>query len=618
MSFNEKKTVAEMVLEMEKNDENAETTSSRYVTQSMREDINKTEAYINSKHVSGDKDYMGRDKPFFNIVMAARNVWYRATDIDRKDIKIRADKQTDVIKAFLATLKLQEWMKKVDFGQFLNDWGLSLATHGSTVSKFVEKDGGLTAQVIDWNNFLCDQIDFNSGLKVEKLWLTPSQLKQNKSYDKEMVEGLIENTTTRKTIDGQQKDNKSDYILVYEVHGELPLSTLLLSQGKEPKEGDDDIFVQQMHAISLQESKETDTGDKEGESYTLYSGKEAKDPYMITHLIKKDGQTYSGGAVKNLFEAQWMVNHSEKQIKDQLDLASKIVYQTSDGSFVGQNVLTNIENGDILLHKNGEPLTRLAGSPDIVAMQSFKGDWQNIANQINGINEAMVTAPKSGSAWRQTQAALQEAHSLFEVMTQNKGLAIIQILRNYVIPHFKKTLSDSDEISMILEDYQIKQIDNMYVPAEITRMMNQRKDDIILSGEIYDPTQEEGLIASTEEEIRSSLTGNQRFIKPSEVDSKTWKEVFDDMEMDLEIDVTGEVRDVQGALATLTTVLSTVASNPAILQDPNAKMIFNKILMLSGGISPIEISATQAQPIPQQVAEMVGGGQQPGVEQLTQ
>ena len=50
------KTIADIVLELEQQDEMGETTSSRYVTSSMRDDIDKTEAYINSKHISGDTD----------------------------------------------------------------------------------------------------------------------------------------------------------------------------------------------------------------------------------------------------------------------------------------------------------------------------------------------------------------------------------------------------------------------------------------------------------------------------------------------------------------------------------------------------------------------------------
>lgn len=595
----EVKSIYDLVREMENSDKNGQTIHSAYVTTSMREDIDKTEAYLNSKHISGDTDYLGREKPFFNIVIAARNIWYRATDIDRKNIMIRATKEEDEIKAFLATILLQEWMRKVNFGRFLNDWGLSLASHGSSILKFIEKNGELSCQVVDWSNVLVDSVDFESSIKIEKFWFSPAQLKKQEGYDKELVDKLLDNLTIREILGGQKKDTKSDYIPVYEVHGELPLSFLT------NKESDEETYVQQVHIVSFKEKKDT---DKESEEYTLYSGRESKDPYMITHLIKKDGQTYAGGAVKNLFEAQWMVNHSEKMIKDQLDLASKIVFQTSDGSFAGQNVLTNIENGDILSHKPNEGLTMLNNKPDIVAMQSFKADWQNISAQINGISEAMFGQnPPSGTAWRQTQALLQESHSLFELMTENKGLAIVDMLTNYIIPYFKKKLNNSDEISAILEDHQLKQIDSRYVPNEAKRRVNRKIKETILSGNVYDPGFQAADLEAATQEIKNTLKGNQRFIKPSEISSTTWKDIMKDLEWDVEIDTTGEIKDTQGVLATLGTVLQTVASNPTVLQDPNTKMVFNRILSLTGSISPLEIQSTQSAVQPQPAMASVGG-----------
>lgn len=589
----EVKSISQLVREMEDLDTNGVTTSSKYVTQSMREDINTTEAYLNSKHISGDTDYLGREKPFFNIVIGARNIWFRATDIDCKNIKLRATKDEEMIEAFVATIKFQEWIKKQSFGQFLNDLGLSLASHGSTVSKFIERENELIAQVMDWNNIIVDPIDFENNVKIEKLWFTPSQLLKQKGYDKEKVKELLSQVETRETITGEQKDNKSGYIPVYEVHGELPLSLLTND------EKDDETFVQQIHIVSFLAKK--DNKDKYDE-YTLYSGREKQDPYFITHLIKKDGQTYAGGAVKNLFEAQWMVNHSQKQIKDQLDLASKIIFQTSDGSFVGQNMLSSIENGDILKHEINQPLERLSDNADISALQAFKADWQSVANQINGISEAMQgeNAP-SGTAWRLVQAQLQESHSLFELMTENKGLAITEMIRRYVLPFFKKQLNNNEQISAILEEENIKQIDSMYVPNEVTRRLNQKKKETILSGEIFDPGFEAADMAEANAEISKTLTGNQRFIKPSDVPNKTWKEVFDDMEFDIDIDITGEAKDVQGAMATLTTIFQVVASNPAVLQDPTVKMMFSKILNLSGVVSPLELSqGSQPPPQPQQ------------------
>lgn len=589
----ELKSVSQLVREAEQNDQDGSTQFSKYVSGNMREDIAITEAYLNSKHISGDTDYMGRSKPFFNIVTAIRNVWYRATDVDIKDIVI-TDKNP--VKALLATILFQDWMKKAKFSKFLNAWGLSLASHGSAVSEFLEQDGELKASVLDWNNLVVDPIDFENNLKIKILWLTPSQLRKNKSYDKKLVKRLLESRTTRKTNEGQTKDQKSDYIKVYEVHGELSQAQYNQAKGEDYDEKDEDEFFDQMHVITFQDKREADT-DEEG--YTLYVGREAKSPHYLSHLIEKDGQTYTGGAVKNAFDAQWMVNDAEKNIKDHLELASKQIYQTSDGSFVGQNALVNIEQGDVLVHKINEPITRIQNTADINALQSFKADWQGVASQINGVSEAMMgAAPKSGTAWRQTQALLQENHSLFELMAENKGIALIEMLREYVIPFFKKQLNNSKEISSILEEHQIKQIDAMYLPNEVMRRVNNKKKDTILSGAIYDTGTEAADMMSAEAEIKGNLTGNQRLIKPSEISSGTWKEFFKDMEWELDIDVTGETKDVQGALATLSTVLQTIAGNPMVLQDPNFKMIFNKIISMTGTISPLELSTVQSQPAP--------------------
>ena len=47
------------------------TLMSRYVRTDLWDDINTIYAYLNSKHISGRKDSLGRDKPFFNIVLSA-------------------------------------------------------------------------------------------------------------------------------------------------------------------------------------------------------------------------------------------------------------------------------------------------------------------------------------------------------------------------------------------------------------------------------------------------------------------------------------------------------------------------------------------------------------------
>lgn len=591
-----KQSIGEIVRKMESDYVDGSTQLSKYVTFSMSENIEKIEAYLNSKHTSGDVDSKGREKPFFNIVNAAVNIWYRATDIDRKNIRIKSTKSSNRLAAFLATVHLRDWMRKANFGVVLNDWGRSLAKYGSSVLKFIEQDGELKVRVVPWSQLIVDPIDFENNVKIEVLELTEAQLRAKEGYDKEQVDELVNAFSPRKTIDGRQKDTKSEYIKLYEVHGELPLSYLT------DDEKDDDIFVQQMHVISF-------TGDgKQGKNsgyrdFTLVKGKEAKDPYMITHLIKEDGRTMSIGAVEHLFEAQWMINHNMKAIKDQLDLASKLIFQTSDGSFVSQNVLNSIDNGDILIHKKDEPLTQMANSShDITSLLNYAQQWRVLAQEVTGTPDIMQgkTMP-SGTAYRLGAILQQESHSNFEIMTENKGLDIERMMRVYVIPNLKKKMNTADEISATLEEHEILMVDSVFIKNKTNGVVNKKIKDIILRGESPSPEQQAVATQMVQGQLKSGLSelGNERYFKPSDIGDETWKEAFKDLEWEVEVEVTDETTDKDAILTTLTSVLQTIASNPMILQDPNAKMLFGKILENTGVVSMMELKTTQAQPTTQ-------------------
>lgn len=576
------------------------TVMSKYVTSDLYEDINKIYAYLNSKHISGETDSQGREKPFFNIVLAARNIYYRATDIDRKHIEVKPTKSTDVVGAFLATVLLQEWMRKEKFGAFLNDWGLDLAAFNSAVVKFVEKNGSLHPMVVPWSRLIVDQVNFDKNTKIEILEVTEADLRSREGYDKEMVDRLCEARRARQLLDRTQIDSKDDYIKLYEVHGVMPLSYIT------GKDRDDDEYVQQMHVVSFVESKQKGTFD----DFTLVSGREERDPYMLTSLMPAtDGSISLDGAVKNLFEAQWMMNHTAKSIKDQLDIASKLIFQTSDGNFVGRNVLSAIEQGDILIHKVNEPLTQVNNqSHDITSQQSFSNMWKGLANEINGVSEQMMgTAATSGVAWRQVEALLQESHSLFELMTENKGLDVEDMLRKFVIPFLKKQIDTKDEVVGILDAHNITKIDAMYVPQEAKRRYNKKAVEQVIKAletedlsQLPQPFNAEQEQAAVQEEM--APLGNMRFFKPSESDDMTWKDVLKDLEWSLEVNITGEPVDKQTVLTTLSTALQAIV-NPAYANNPQAQLVVSKIMSATGVISPLEIASLPApEPVPQPVA----------------
>lgn len=602
-----RQSVGELVRKMESEYINGSTRLSRYVNHSLYETLEKIDAYMNSVHTSGAKDALGRDKPFFDIVTAAVNVWYRATDIDRSHIKVRATKSHDWVNSFVATVLLQDWMRRERFGVFLNEWGRVLARYGSAVYKVINNSTGLHIAVVPWNRLICDPVDFENNPKIELIELTEAELRQRITthfYDKEAVEDLVHaSTTSRKDKANNHKDNRSDYYKLYEVHGLLPLSLIT------SKDADKDTYVQQMHVISF-------VGDRKGrkteyEDFTLISGTEENDPYTITHLIKEDGRTLARGAPERLFEAQWMQNHTAKQIKDQLDLASKLIFQTADENFVGRNVISDIETGDVFVHSPNAPLTKVDNSShDITGLQNYAVAWKQLGNEITGISEAMLgVSPKSGTAWRQTEAVLAESHSLFELMTENKGLALEDLLRSAVIPHLKrKLLRNTDEVGSILDSHSITQIDSVFVPIEAVRRYNERTEEGIRSFISGDSETLPTPFDSTSEEqgVRADLSklGNQRFFTPDTLGEIDWATALKDLEWELEVDITGEAKNVQESLQTLNTALQVVI-NPAYSQSKQAQMIVGKILEATGAMSPLEI---MSMPIPQPMQSAPASG----------
>lgn len=585
--------ICELVRNQESNFINGSgTTMSKYVVTDLYEDASKIYAYLESKHITGETDSKGREKPFFNIVTAARNVYYRATDIDRKNIEIKPSSAEETIPAFLATVHLQNWMRKENFGAFLNDWGMDLAAFNSVVVKFVETEGELKSLVVPWSRLIVDPINFADNVKIETLELTEAQLYQKKGYDKEMVDALCEKLQERELLDRTKQDQRGNYIKLYEIHGNLPLSYLT------GKDKDRDTFAQQMHIVSFVASK----GRGNYDDFTLFKGLEADDPYMLTSLLPAtDGSVSLNGSVKNLFEAQWMLNHSVKNIKDHLDLASKLIFQTSDANFVGRNVLNSIENGDIMIHAINQPLTQANNtSHDITAHESFSQMWKSLSSEINGVSESMLgNTPPSGTAWRQVNALLQESHSLFDLMTENKALYIEQMLREKVIPFLKKKMNTSDEIAATLEGHNITKIDSMFVPQEAIRQFNQEAVKQVIDGGVPSPYQPD--IAQQKVKAQLAPLGNQRFFKPSDIPTATWKSVFKDLEWEVEIDITGESTDKNTVLTTLSTALQAVA-NPMYVGNPQAQLVVSKILGATGVISPLEIAALPP-PQPQPMAQ---------------
>ena len=599
-------TICEVVRTAESHYTRGKVRIGKYVEWSMSDTINTIDAYLNSKHIKGEYDSLGRPKPFFNIVTAVANLWFRATDIDRKDISIIPNNSKQFVPAFVATVLLHDWMIRERFGVFLNLWGRALARYGGIPTKFVKKDGRLIPSVVSWGRFVPDPVEFDALPAIEKLYYTPEQLRKNTSYDQKQVEKLLACVAeVRKNTDGQAIDLNDNFIEVFEVSGELPIACL--KPIGERKDEDWITYRQQMHAVSF-----VGNINEDGYSdFTLYRGSQTKSPYLMTSLIEEEGRILPIGAIEYLFDAQWMVNKTIKQQNDYLDLASKLIFQTSDQRFIGRNVITGIENGEIFIHQLNQPLTQINNTANNMnALIQFGNQWLVLAKEITSTPDALRgnTMP-SGTPYSLVSILQQQAGGLFEIMTENKGLAIEDMLRIHIIPFLLTKMDTSEEIGAILDANNISKIDSMYVPNEAIKRYNKKSiDEFIANDTIPSPYQKD--IAEQQVQDEFASLGNQRFFKPSEIGTKTWKDILGDFEWKVNVEVTNESKDKKVALETLQSVLVTIGQNPMVLQDENARMVLGEILKISGTLSPLQLKAPKVSSLSlSQVGARSGGGQ---------
>lgn len=608
-------TVGEIVRKAESDWRTGNVQKSKYVKWSPLETLNKIDAYLNSKHVTGDYDSRGRKKPFFNIVVAQANIWQRATDLDTSRLKFRGDGSKSWLNAIIAKIFVRKWMRRARFNQFLNDWGRILSRYGSAVVEIVENDGGLHISVLGWFSLIIDARDFGPNPKIKILELTESQLRERvttRGYWKDAVEALIAEGSegTRHLIDGATTDTKSGFYRLYEVHATLSREQLKKARKQDTIPDDTYKFLPQVHVISMCGGKKDAAGKDEWKDFTLYAGVVKEGMHKITHLIEENDRSISIGAVENAMTAQWMTNESVMAEKNAIEIGSRLALQTADEAMIGQNVLDDFMSGDIFVHKVNMPLTKVdLSKPDIQSISGQREAWRGLAREINGVSEAMLgLAPKAGTPAAQTAMILRENYSLFELMVENKGNYVINdFMRDSILPYIKdKELAHSDEIGEELEANDIDRIDSVFLKDAAIKKANKqmfteinRNLDRIAAGKPVQPIDMQGMMQGNMDQMQESLKmmGNTRYFKPSEITDLMWQEQLKDFGWDMEIDMTGEESDIQEAYGAMADSLALIM-NPAYETNDDAKMLVRKMLSLKGAVSPIQFSARSSPVLP--------------------
>ena len=159
------------------------------------------------------------------------------------------------------------------------------------------------------------------------------------------------------------------------------------------------------------------------------------------------------------------------------------------------------------------------------------------------------------------------------------------------MPYLATKLTKEHILSYDFSPEELKEIDKNFS----TREANNKAVEKILSGEIVTPDDYMEWMDLADTFIKR--TKGKRFITIP-------KDFYKNLEAKVTINITGEQRNKAAVLESLNSILTTVASNPNLMQDPVLSQIVLKIVELSGaGISPVSLTSGMQEQAKQQIPQ---------------
>lgn len=555
--------------------------------------IKMCEFYANSKYTGayGNKDELGRDAPFYNIVNFRVTIAKVATDLDVKDIDITSDDPKHYVKAMLLRKEAYEWMKKNNFAQFLNRMGYTRAKYGGALVKKYEEKGDLELQIVQWKNAITDQVEIKDNPIVERQYMTHAELLRKKDVWKDVREVLKLSQDVKAARKYGQKE-VSNRICVYEVKGEFPIEFLKNAKDEQTDEEDKYEYSMQQYFIA----------DVYGKTFILFAEELKESPYDFLPWEEMEGRALGRGVIEDSEEAQVWTNDAVKNEKAAMDLAGKVILKTTDKK-LGNNIL-EVDNGKIFEIQEGKEFDKIDITPAAIGQFEHQINlWKEQADGATSSYDATTgEQPPSGTPYSQTALLNQIASKPFDYRREEAGIFLTRVFEKWIIPHLVKKLKKKHILASDFDEEELAMIDQDFAVSRA----NDKVKENLLQGKYTSPEEYQALI-----EVEK-LAGTKRYLEMPD-------NYFDDIEAKVTVNPTGELKNKQAILQSLSTLMADVIKsfNPntgtfGVFDNPQLSKIFGTILELSGaGISPASLGLGKQQQSPMMQTGAMAQGVQP-------
>jgi hypothetical protein len=339
---------------------------------------------------------------------------------------------------------------------------------------------------------------------------------------------------------------------------------------------------------------------------TLYEDEidELTDIYRELKWENVEGRRLGRGFAEALFDNQIAENEAENLERRGLFFKALQIYQTRDDTVGGRNILTDVENGDIL-KVSSELLLAPKDNTDLAAFNATRSRWtKNTEQKTFSFDIARGEDLPSRTPLGVANLSVGMVASFFETKREILGEFWRYLFIEDIIPSFKKQNSKAHTLSVAKTAQGLDRVLRAYAKNVINK---KAYDYAIGNGGGYFPSEEER--KAEEDRIIQELASNKVTI----FDIK--ENAYKDVEILLDMIVTGEQIDTNAIKQTLQFAMQLLATNPNILRDKVTRTSFFKMLELQG-VSPVDLAMlddmAEANPMPQAPLQPGGSAAAPG------
>ncbi len=520
--------------------------------------IKRIHLYLNSKFEEQDDSglYRNREKLFFNVVVPACEVATKMLTVDSKDIKLLPDEPKSYFSTYLLEKELRQWLKTSKFSNILAQVADEVPKYGSCVIEKIK--GG--AKVVDLRKLMLDPtVDRikNSRFVTTISYMTADELRET-GWDNVDIAISRYATTYGQTAyedrsGGVNLMRSTPYIKVYKRYGAVQQGWLDGSKSTK--------MVRALFIVAGAEEQAKAVDGKNNSDYGVILFKSAwhkEWPFKDYHYSKIIGRWLGNGIVESLFDTQVRMNEIKNQKRISMELSTLHLFQTPDKQ-IARNVLDDLQNGDILLSKNG--INPIANEErNLPAWKDEEDSYTQHAQRISFAYDAVSgETPAASSTATANINAQQQATSVFGFKRKMFTNMLRDLFNDFVLDELMTDLTPEHIMRFTGNTQELNKLDDaaaeIYANDEIKRMALMGKG----------PTIEMQQTFKDKAKAHYKTMGENRFLKIKQA-------FYNDASFEFDFNTGNDQINPQSVAQNTQAILTAIGQNPGLLSNPLSKM----------------------------------------------